>query len=185
MCRRLFTFAPQKLSDMIKIVILDGYSANPGDLSWQALETIGEVTVYDRTRPEETVERAKDAEIVLTNKVCLRQQEIDQLPQLRYIGVLATGYNVVDLAHSHQSHRALCYQEQGRGVDCLARLLLLGHTTHGDGWQDLRYRGPWQYRAPCGCRSPGIRHEGGSLYQQACRSVALGCRETLVRAVAL
>ena len=97
MCRRLFTFAPQKLSDMIKIVILDGYSANPGDLSWQALETIGEVTVYDRTRPEETVERAKDAEIVLTNKVCLRQQEIDQLPQLRYIGVLATGYNVVDL----------------------------------------------------------------------------------------
>ena len=81
----------------MKIVILDGYTANPGDLSWQALETIGELTVYDRTRPEETVERAKDAHIVLTNKVCLRRQEIEQLPVLRYIGVLATGYNVVDL----------------------------------------------------------------------------------------
>ena len=81
----------------MKIVILDGYSANPGDLSWKPLMKIGELTVYDRTRPEETVERAKDADIVLTNKVCLHRQEIDQLPQLKYIGVLATGYNVVDI----------------------------------------------------------------------------------------
>lgn len=81
----------------MKIVILDGYSANPGDLSWKPLMKIGELTVYDRTRPEETVGRAKDADIVLTNKVCLHRQEIDQLPQLRYIGVLATGYNVVDV----------------------------------------------------------------------------------------
>jgi glycerate dehydrogenase len=81
----------------MKIVILDGYSANPGDLSWKSLMKIGELTVYDRTRPEETVERAKDADIVLTNKVCLHRQEIDQLPQLKYIGVLATGYNVVDV----------------------------------------------------------------------------------------
>ena len=81
----------------MKIVILDGYSANPGDLSWKSLMKIGELTVYDRTRPEETVGRAKDADIVLTNKVCLHRQEIDQLPQLKYIGVLATGYNVVDV----------------------------------------------------------------------------------------
>ena len=81
----------------MKIVILDGYTAQPGDLSWEALEEIGELTVYDRTRPEETVERAKDAEIVLTNKVCLRRPEIGQLPKLKYIGVLATGYNVVDI----------------------------------------------------------------------------------------
>ena len=81
----------------MKIVILDGYTANPGDLSWEPLKEIGELTVYDRTRPEETVERAKDAEIVLTNKVCLRRQEIVQLPRLKYIGVLATGYNVVDI----------------------------------------------------------------------------------------
>lgn len=81
----------------MKIVILDGYSANPGDLSWAALENIGELTVYDRTKPQETVERAKDADIVLTNKVLLGKQEIEQLPRLRYIGVLATGYNVIDL----------------------------------------------------------------------------------------
>lgn len=81
----------------MKIVILDGYTANPGDLSWEPLKEIGELTVYDRTRPEETVERAKDAEIVLTNKVCLRRQEMEQLPCLKYIGVLATGFNVVDI----------------------------------------------------------------------------------------
>ena len=81
----------------MKIVILDGYTAQPGDLSWEALEKIGELTVYDRTRPEETMERAKDADIVLTNKVCLRRAEIEQLSRLKYIGVLATGYNVVDL----------------------------------------------------------------------------------------
>ena len=80
----------------MKIVILDGYTANPGDLSWEGLERIGQVTVYDRTRAEETIERAKEADIVLTNKVVLRRSEIEQLPQLKYIGVLATGYNVVD-----------------------------------------------------------------------------------------
>lgn len=82
----------------MKIVILDGYTANPGDLTWKPLEEIGRLTVYDRTRPEDTLLRAKDAEIVLTNKVCLRRQEIEQLPRLKYIGVLATGYNVVDVA---------------------------------------------------------------------------------------
>ena len=81
----------------MNIVILDGYTANPGDLTWKPLEVIGTLTVYDRTRPEDTILRAKDAEIVLTNKVCLRRQEIEQLPKLKYIGVLATGYNVVDV----------------------------------------------------------------------------------------
>ena len=79
------------------IVILDGYTANPGDLSWGKLKELGALTVYERTQPEETVARAKEAEMVLTNKVLLRHQEIEQLPNLKYIGVLATGYNVVDL----------------------------------------------------------------------------------------
>lgn len=87
---------------VMKIVILDGYTANPGDLSWQALEEIGSLTVYDRTKPDETVARAKDAEVVLTNKVLMRRQEIEQLPCLKYIGVLATGYNVVDLEAAHE-----------------------------------------------------------------------------------
>ena len=81
----------------MRIVILDGYTANPGDLSWDALESFGHLTVYDRTAPEEIVARAKDADVVLINKVCLRREEICQLPQLKYIGVLATGYNVVDV----------------------------------------------------------------------------------------
>ena len=86
----------------MKIVILDGYGANPGDLSWSELEKVGDVTVYERTKPEETVARAINAEIVLTNKVVFGRQELEQLPQLKYIGVLATGYNVVDIETAHE-----------------------------------------------------------------------------------
>ena len=82
----------------MKIVVLDGYTANPGDLSWEGLELLGEVTVYDRTKPSETVARAAEAEIVITNKVVIGREEMAQLPHLIYIGVLATGYNVVDIA---------------------------------------------------------------------------------------
>ena len=81
----------------MKIVILDGFTANPGDLSWERLAALGDLTVYDRTTAQQTIERAAEADIVLTNKVLLRRQEIVQLPKLRYIGVLATGYNVVDI----------------------------------------------------------------------------------------
>ena len=81
----------------MKIVILDGFTAAPGDLSWEELEALGDVTVYERTPSDATVSRAADAEIVLTNKVVLNKKVIEQLPKLRYIGVLATGYNVVDV----------------------------------------------------------------------------------------
>ena len=117
----------------MKIVILDGYTANPGDLSWEALEEIGEVTVYDRTSAEETVERAKDAEIVLTNKVCLRKQEIEQLPQLKYIGVLATGYNVVDLeaakAHGIVVTNVPVYSTESVAQMVFAHLLTVTNRT--------------------------------------------------------
>ena len=86
----------------MNIVIFDGYTANPGDLSWQGLEEIGEVTVYDRTKADETVARAADADIVLTNKVIISREIIAQLPRLKYIGVLATGYNVVDIEAAHE-----------------------------------------------------------------------------------
>ena len=86
----------------MKIVILDGYSANPGDLSWKELEKLGEVTVYDRTKPSETVARAAGSDIVLTNKVVINKDVMAQLPQLKYIGVLATGYNVVDIDAAHE-----------------------------------------------------------------------------------
>ena len=81
----------------MKIVVLDGYALNPGDLSWQPLGSLGELEVFDRTPAELTVERACGATAVLTNKTALTAGVLDRLPDLRYIGVLATGYNVIDI----------------------------------------------------------------------------------------
>lgn len=81
----------------MKIVILDGYSVNPGDLSWEELEECGDLTVYDRTNTEDILKRTKNADAILTNKVVISSEIIDKLPNLKYIGVLATGYNVVDI----------------------------------------------------------------------------------------
>jgi len=82
----------------MKIVVLDGFTLNPGDLAWSALQQLGECTVHERTVPEKIVATAADADVVLTNKTPLTAATIAQLPKLRYIGVLATGYNVVDIA---------------------------------------------------------------------------------------
>ncbi|MBI5397369.1 MAG: D-2-hydroxyacid dehydrogenase [Verrucomicrobia bacterium] len=81
-----------------RIVVLDGFTLNPGDLDWSGLQTLGEFTVHDRTPPHEVMPRANGAQIVLTNKTVLDAAVIAALPRLRYIGVLATGYNVVDIA---------------------------------------------------------------------------------------
>ena len=86
----------------MNIVVLDGYTANPGDLSWEELKALGNVTVYDRTCPSETVARAAEADVVLTNKVVVGRKEMEQMPHLIYIGVLATGYNVVDVEAAHE-----------------------------------------------------------------------------------
>ena len=80
----------------MEIVVLDGHAANPGDISWESVEAIGHLTVYPRTSPDEVIERAKEADAVLTNKVVINAATMSQLPRLKYIGVLATGYNVVD-----------------------------------------------------------------------------------------
>lgn len=81
-----------------RIVVLDGYAANPGDLCWDELKQLGDCKIYDRTAENEIVERADKADIVLTNKTPLRAEHLNQLPDLKYIGVLATGYNIVDTA---------------------------------------------------------------------------------------
>src|ERR1019366_5710869 len=81
----------------MKIVVLDGYCLNPGDLSWDALREFGEVEVYDRTPAAEAAVRAHGADAVLMNKTPLTADTLARLPQLKYIGVLATGYNVIDL----------------------------------------------------------------------------------------
>ena len=81
----------------MKIVVLDGYGLNPGDLSWSAWEALGELTVYDRTSPSELLERSEGAEVLITNKTLITAENMTELPSLKYIGVLATGYNVVDI----------------------------------------------------------------------------------------
>ena len=174
----------QHNTKVMKIVILDGYTAQPGDLSWQALEELGTLTVYDRTQPHETVTRAADADIVLTNKVVISREVMEQLPKLRYIGVLATGYNVVDIqaasergitvtnvpAYSTESvaqmvfaHLLTVTNRQSRGtMEPQPRLLLLGLPPHRTRWQDVRHCGPGKYRTARGTDSPRLRHEGES-----------------------
>ena len=86
----------------MKIVVLDAYAGNPGDLSWDEVRKLGDCDIYDRTAPELVIDRARDAEAVLTNKVPLHRKEIEALPKLKYIGVMATGFNVVDIDAASQ-----------------------------------------------------------------------------------
>ena len=81
----------------MKIVVLDGYTLNPGDISWNGLEKIGETVIYDRTPKDKIVERIDDAEIIFTNKTPISRDTMQKCESIRYIGVLATGYDVVDI----------------------------------------------------------------------------------------
>lgn len=129
----------------MKIVILDGYTANPGDLSWNEMKKLGDVTVYDRTSPSETVERAMEADVVLTNKVILGRQEIEQLPRLKYIGVLATGYNVVDIEAARKRGITVTnvptYSTMSVAQMVFAHLLTV--TNHVEHYADDNRQGRW------------------------------------------
>lgn len=92
----------------MNIVVLDGYTLNPGDLSWEELSQLGNLKVYDRTAPDEIVNRAKDAEIILTNKTILNKETLSALPKAQYIGLLSTGANVVDLAYTKEIGIPVC-----------------------------------------------------------------------------
>ena len=81
----------------MEIVVFDGYAVNPGDLNWEGLKEFGNYTIYDRTKPEEVIERAKNADAILTNKVFISNEIMNSLPKLKYIGILSTGYNTVDI----------------------------------------------------------------------------------------
>lgn len=129
----------------MKIVVLDGYTANPGDLSWDELKKLGDVTVYDRTKPSETVARATDAEIVLTNKVILGREEISRLPHLLYIGVLATGYNVVDL-EAAKERGIIVTNIPAYSTDSVAQMVfahLLTVTNHTERFANENRQGRW------------------------------------------
>lgn len=92
----------------MKIVILDGFTTNPGDLSWDWLKQYGELTVYDRTPRGEVVPRCKDADIVITNKTPLEKEEIDGMPKLKFVALLSTGFNIADGAYLRQKNIPLC-----------------------------------------------------------------------------
>ena len=95
----------------MKIVILDGYTENPGDLSWEGLEKLGDLTVYDRTSltdVQEVIDRIGDAEIVFTNKTPMPREVFDTCTNIRYVGVLATGYNVVDVDAAKEKNIPVC-----------------------------------------------------------------------------
>ena len=107
----------------MKIAVLDGYTSNPGDLSWEAFEELGELTVHDRTKPEEVVSRCAGCEVVFTNKVVMDAGIMDQLPDLKYIGVLATGTNVIDLEHAGK--KGVCVTNiPGYGTDSVVQHIL-------------------------------------------------------------
>jgi glycerate dehydrogenase len=86
----------------MRIIVLDGYALNPGDLSWKKMEAFGELIVHDRTKPEEILQRSQGANVLFTNKTPLREDVIKQLPDLRFIGVLATGYNIIDVKAANE-----------------------------------------------------------------------------------
>lgn len=113
---------------MEKIIILDGYVANSGDLSWEPLRELGELTVYDRTAPEEVTERAADATAIYTNKVLITDDVMEALPELKFIGVLATGYNNVDIDAAHRRGITVC-NVPAYSTDSVAQLVF-AHLLH-------------------------------------------------------
>lgn len=134
----------------MKIVVLDGYTLNPGDITWESLEKFGEVTVYDRTAYnldgiDLIVERAKDAEVIFTNKTPLSREVLDKLPNLKFIGVLATGYNVVDVKAAKEK-RIVVTNIPTYGTDSVGQMaiaLLLEMCHHVGAHSDSVYRGEW------------------------------------------
>ena len=175
------------------IVELDSYAANPGDLSWEEMETLEgcSFTRYDRTPAHLTVERAREADIVLTNKVVIDAEVMAELPRLKYIGVLATGYNVVDIdaarargitvtnipaystmsvaqmvfAHLLNVTQQVALYDAGR-VGEKQGLLFLQSTPRGTGRQDDGHRRAGQHRECCGAHRAGFRYEGVGLHEQ-------------------
>jgi len=129
----------------MKIVILDGYTLNPGDLSWEGLKKLGDLTIHDRTAPADVVSRCKDAEIVFTNKTPVNAAAQEQLPKLKYIGVLATGYNIVDV-DAAKKLGIIVANVPGYGTSSVVQMtfaLLLELTLHVQRHSDSVREGKW------------------------------------------
>ena len=129
----------------MKIVVLDGYTLNPGDLTWAGLEALGDCRVYERTAPEDVLPRAAGAEVLLTNKTVLTADQITHLPDLRYIGVLATGYNIVDVDAARARKIPVC-NVPAYGTGSVAQFtfaLLLELTLHAGHHAESVRSGRW------------------------------------------
>jgi glycerate dehydrogenase len=133
----------------VPMVVLDGYTLNPGDLTWDNLQVLGPCAIYDRTEPARVVERAAGAAIVLTNKTVLTGATIGQLPDLRYVGVLATGYNVVDIDAARQ--RGICVANvPAYGTASVAQMVfahLLHFTQHVGAHSQSVHNSDWSRSA--------------------------------------
>ena len=176
----------------MKIVVLDGYTENPGDLSWEGLEALGTLTVYDRTPGDKVIERIADAQAVYTNKTPITGETIEKCANMKFIGVLATGYNVIDIKAA-RSANVVVFQytflrngcscpvccgafagalpsywrtfglREGRRVEPQQGLVLLEASPGGACRQDIWGHRLWTYRSEDRKNSRGIRNEDSSL----------------------
>ena len=151
----------------MKIVVLDGYCLNPGDLSWSGMEAQGALTVYDRTPldgEDEIVRRIGDSEIVLTNKTPISRRTLERCPGVKYIGILATGYNVVDTEAARERSIPVC-NVPGYGTRSVAQaaIALLLEICHHVGHHDRAvHQGAWSRCADyCFWDYPLIEHRPG------------------------
>jgi glycerate dehydrogenase len=151
-----------------RIVVLDGYTLNPGDLDWEPLRALGECAIFDRTPAEAVLERAAGASAVLTNKTPLPRTMIESLPELRYIGVLATGYNIVDTAAA-SAHDVAVTNVPGYGTASVAQhvfALLLELTQHAGHHAQTVREGRW-------CASPDFCYWDTPLVELAGRTLGV------------
>jgi glycerate dehydrogenase len=150
----------------MKLVVLDGYTLNPGDLNWEGIKKFGNLEVHDRTAESLIVERCKGAEIIFTNKTPLRESVLSQLPDLKYIGVLATGYNVVDVDYAKTRGIAVA-NVPGYGTASVVQMtfaLLLELCQHVQSHSDSVRQGDWASSPDfCYWNYPLIELEGKSI----------------------
>ena len=129
----------------MKIVELDAHAINPGDLSWEGLKSLGEFVEYERSTGKEVVERAKDADVVLTNQGSIREKEMSQLPKLKYIGVMATGYNTIDL-EAARKRGIVVTNIPAYSTDSVAQMTfahILNIMNRVDHYAELNRQGKW------------------------------------------
>lgn len=150
----------------MKIVVLDGHTLNPGDLSWDGISQFGDIKVYDRTAEDQIAERCKGAEIIFTNKTPLQHKVLEQLPALKYIGVLATGYNVVDIEYA-KKRNVLVANVPGYGTASVVQMtfaLLLELCQHVQKHSDSVQEGDWSRSLDfCYWNYPLVELEGKTI----------------------